>query len=106
MMSPSTGNDVTRVTPTRRTIEAWSNCAPSEVDYRSEFDSPSAHERMNELAAIFATGIHRLRAIHSALPEWAQSPADSSPVGLDQGRQLALMEPGLQPESEELDDVH
>ncbi len=75
----------------------------------SNFDDGTSlvpHDRLNELTDILATGIHHLRAIHSALPEWAQSPADSSPVGLEQGRQLALMGPGLQPESEEIDDVH
>lgn len=58
----------------------------------------TAHERLSELAAILATGIHRLRAIYSALPECAQSPADSSLTGLDQGREFALMDAGLQSE--------
>lgn len=68
--------------------------------------SLTSHDRLSELAAILATGIHRLRAIHSALPECAQLPADSSQPGLDDGREFALMDAGLQPESEELDDGH
>lgn len=72
---------------------------------QAETDSLTPHDHMRELTAVLASGIQRLRAIHSALPEWAQSPADSSPIGLDHGQQLALMEPGLQPESEELDEV-
>ncbi len=68
-------------------------------------DFSTLHERLIELTAILATGIHRIRAIHSALPECAQSPADSLQTGLDQGREFALMEAGLQPESEVSDDV-
>lgn len=44
-------------------------------------DSLTAYQRLSELTAILATGIHRLRAIHSALPEFATAPADSSRTG-------------------------
>ena len=52
------------------------------------FDDPAAlstHERLRELTAILANGIHRLRAIPPALPECGEIPAESSPTGLDPG---------------------
>ncbi len=51
-------------------------------------DDPSAlspHERLRELTAILANGIHRLRAITPAVPECRDIPADSSQTGLDPG---------------------
>lgn len=45
----------------------------------------SPHERLRELTAILATGIHRLRSIRPAPPEGGQIPAESSPNGLDPG---------------------
>jgi hypothetical protein len=51
-------------------------------------DDPSnltPHERLRELTAILANGIHRLHAIPSAPPECGQIPAESSQTGLDPG---------------------
>jgi hypothetical protein len=84
------------------------------------FDDPSAlspHERLRELTAILANGIHRLRAgrrleagglrgMTPASPEWGQISAESSQTGLDPGRGLALMASCLQGESAETDDAH
>jgi hypothetical protein len=55
---------------------------------RAAPDDPSGltpHERLRELTAIMANGIHRLRAITPAPPECRQIPAESSPTGLDPG---------------------
>jgi len=49
-------------------------------------DDPSTlspHERLRELTAILANGIHRLRSIPPAPPECRQIPGESSPTGLD-----------------------
>ena len=49
-------------------------------------DDPSTlspHERLRELTAILANGIHRLRAIAPAPPECGQIPAEFSQTGLD-----------------------
>lgn len=51
------------------------------------------HERLRELTAILANGIHRLREGTPAPPECGKIPAESSQTGLDPGRRLALMEP-------------
>ena len=51
-------------------------------------DDPSTlsqHERLRELTAILADGIHRLRAITPALPECREIPGESSQTGLDPG---------------------
>ncbi|NLY01560.1 MAG: hypothetical protein GXY83_36180 [Rhodopirellula sp.] len=45
----------------------------------------SPHERLRELTAILATGIHRLRGMPPAPPECGQIPAESSQTGLDPG---------------------
>ena len=55
---------------------------------RPASDDPSTlspHERLRELTAILANGIHRLRAISPALPECQEIPAESLPTGLDPG---------------------
>ncbi|MEK6674491.1 MAG: hypothetical protein AABZ47_02425 [Planctomycetota bacterium] len=51
-------------------------------------DDPSAltqHERLRELTAILANGIHRLRTNPSASPESSEIPAESSSTDLDPG---------------------
>jgi hypothetical protein len=51
-------------------------------------DDPSAlspHDRLRELTAILANGIHRLRAIPPALPECREIRGESSQTGLDPG---------------------
>ena len=51
-------------------------------------DDPSTfspQERLRELTAILANGIHRLRAITPATPENRQISAESSQTGLDLG---------------------
>ncbi len=87
-------------------IHGWCGARAHSIHHGGEVGFVAAHERLLELSAILATGIHRLRAIHSASLECTQSPADSSATGLDAGREFALMGAGLQPESEESDDGH
>jgi len=51
-------------------------------------DDPSAlspHERLRELTAILANGLHRLRKISAALVENREISAESSQTGLDPG---------------------
>ncbi len=43
----------------------------------------SPNERLRELTAILANGIHRLRAIPPASPERREIPAESSQTGLE-----------------------
>lgn len=62
----------------------------------------SPHERLRELTAILATGIHRLRGMTPVLPECGQILGKSSQTGLGPGRGLALMTPCL-PKSSLLD---
>ena len=45
--------------------------------------SLTPHERLRELTAILATGIHRLRSIPPASPECGQISGKSSPTGLE-----------------------
>ncbi|MCK6485022.1 MAG: hypothetical protein HUU22_07160 [Phycisphaerae bacterium] len=45
------------------------------------------HERLRELTAILANGIHRLRGITPTGLKNCQIPAESSPTGLDLGAQ-------------------
>lgn len=52
---------------------------------RADLCSQTPHERLCELTAILANGIHRLRAITPAPPECGQIPADSPPTCLDPG---------------------
>ena len=55
---------------------------------RPTSDDPSTlspNERLRELTAILANGIHRLHAITPAVPECGQIPAESSRTGLDLG---------------------
>lgn len=92
--------------PKERTVESATGSPSADFDYPSETGSMDSHDRLLELAAILATGIHRLRSIHSASPECTEYPAESPPSDLDQGQRLALMVVGLQPESEVSDDVH
>ncbi len=47
----------------------------------------SPHERLRELTAILANGIHRLRGMTPVLPECREIPAESSQTGLDPGAQ-------------------
>ncbi|MEK6675066.1 MAG: hypothetical protein AABZ47_05350 [Planctomycetota bacterium] len=51
-------------------------------------DDPSSlspHERLRELTAILAEGIHRLRAFPPVEPECREIPAESLRIGLDLG---------------------
>ena len=53
---------------------------------RPTSDAPSIlspHERLRELTAILANGIHRLRAVTPAPPECREIPGDSSQTGLE-----------------------
>jgi len=52
---------------------------------RADADSLTPHERLRELTATLANGIHRLRGMTPALPECGQIPAESSQTGLDPG---------------------
>lgn len=55
---------------------------------RTASDDPSRltpHERLRELTAILANGIHRLRGMTPAPPECGEIPAESSQTGLDPG---------------------
>jgi hypothetical protein len=55
---------------------------------RPTSDDPSTlspNERLRELTAILANGIHRLHAITPAVPECREIPAESSQTGLDPG---------------------
>jgi hypothetical protein len=55
---------------------------------RPTSDAPSIlspHERLRELTAILANGIHRLRGMTPVLPECREIPAESSQTGLDPG---------------------
>jgi len=52
---------------------------------RIDRDSLTPHERLRELTAILANGIHRLRGLSPASPERREVPAESSPTGLDSG---------------------
>jgi len=45
--------------------------------------SLSPHERLRELTAILANGIHRLRGMTPVLPECREIPAESSQTGLE-----------------------
>ena len=47
----------------------------------------NSHERLRELTAILASGIHRLRQSPPTGPKSGQIPAESSPIGLDLGAQ-------------------
>jgi hypothetical protein len=48
-------------------------------------DFPAPHERLRELTAILANGIHRLRSIPPALPECGQILSESTPSGVAPG---------------------
>ena len=63
------------------TAKSNGNGAPCRADSVSQ----TPHERLRDLTAILANGIHRLRAITPALPECAQIPGESSQTGLDPG---------------------
>ena len=65
---------------------------------RPALDDPSTlspHERLRELTAILANGIHRLRAITPAPPECRQIPGESSSTGLDPGARTRPDRAGL-----------
>lgn len=48
-------------------------------------DSRASHNRLRELTAILATGVHRLRETPTALPSVLEFPAESSQTSLDPG---------------------
>jgi len=58
---------------------SYGNTAPD----RAVPDSLTPHERLRELTAILANGIHRLRGASPVPPEGRQIPTDSSPIGLE-----------------------
>ncbi|MEK6674019.1 MAG: hypothetical protein AABZ47_00020 [Planctomycetota bacterium] len=47
--------------------------------------APDHHDRLRELTAILAEGIHRLRVNRSVEPECREIPSESSQTGLDPG---------------------
>ncbi|MCK6486452.1 MAG: hypothetical protein L6R00_20235 [Phycisphaerae bacterium] len=61
----------TEATPMRPATDDPSNLSP--------------HERLRELTAILANGIHRIRQIPPMGPKAGQIPAEFSPIGLDPG---------------------
>ena len=65
---------------------------------RADLDLLTPHERLRELTAILANGIHRLRAIPPVLPECREIPAESSPTGLEADARTRPDGPGRQPE--------
>lgn len=54
-----------------------------DFDERARVDMPSPHERLLELTALLALGIHRLRNQCSVSPESIQAFAESSLNNLD-----------------------
>jgi hypothetical protein len=62
------------MTPTTRRDGVGSSNDPSAL---------SPHERLRELTAILANGIHRLRRFPPAKPECRRIPAESSQTGLE-----------------------
>ena len=56
------------------------------------------HERLRELTAILANGIHRLRTITPAVPECPEIPAESSQTGLEAVATTRPYGTGRQPE--------
>lgn len=62
------------------------------------------HERLRELAALLATGVHRLRTNRSASPECGGIPAESPRTGLESVAGSCPTRCGLQRESAEVDD--
>jgi len=62
-------------------------------------DSLTPHERLRELTAILANGIHRLRGASPAPPEGRQIPGDSSPTGLEAVATTRPDGPKREPES-------
>ena len=60
--------------------------------------SLTPHERLGELTAILANGIHRLRAVTPALPEDHPIPAESSQTGLEAVTTSRPYGTGRQPE--------
>ncbi len=65
---------------------------------RADSVSLTAHERLSELTAILANGIHRLRKITPAVPECRQIPEDSSQTGLEAVAGTRPYGTGRQPE--------
>ena len=78
----------------RPTAKRNGNGAPD----RAEPVSQAPHERVHELTAILANGIHRLRGIGPALPECREIPAESSPAGLEAVAETRPYGIGRQPE--------
>ena len=70
------------------------NGAPDQAD----LGLLTPHERLRELTAILANGIHRLRAIPPAPPEWRSIPRESSQIGLEPVATTRPYGTGRQPE--------
>jgi len=62
-------------------------------------DSLAPHERLRELTAILASGIHRLRGASPVPPEGRQIPGDSSLTGLEAVATTRPDGPKREPES-------
>lgn len=61
------------------TSEHEGNGAPDQADATCL----TPHERLRELTAILANGIHRLRGMTPVLPECREIPGESSPTDLE-----------------------
>lgn len=99
-------------------FEEVSGCDATDLGRRSTADSawespnsaePSSrgltpHERLRELTAILATGVHRLRTNRSVSPECGGIPAESPRTGLESVAGSCPTRSGLQRESAEVDD--
>jgi hypothetical protein len=79
------------MTPTARDNGSGAPC-------RADSVSLTAHERLSELTAILANGIHRLRAGTPAPPEDRPIPGESSPTGLEPVAPTRPYGTGRQPE--------
>jgi len=76
------------------TTKGTGNGAPC----RADSVSLAPHERLRELTAILANGIHRLHAITPAVPECGQIPGESAVTGLEAVATTRPYGTGRQPE--------
>jgi len=83
------------MTPTAKSI---GNGAPDAMTGHEGPSESSPHERLRELTAILANGIHRLRRIAPVLPEPREIPAESSQSGLEAVATTRPDGPGRQPD--------
>jgi hypothetical protein len=84
------------------TAKSNGNGAPDRVGPVSltRYEGPSElspHERLRELTAILANGIHRLHTRTPASPERHEIPSESSPTALEAAARTCPDGPGRQP---------